>query len=126
LIMPLILVATCLFAVALALVADDVEAVLLAGAAGLAGAALGGLLELRDEVTRGAHVREFIPFYAGQLLIGVTGGLLVFAADESGLVEVAGGAAGVATVAFAVGFSEAAFVRLLARVGGAARITPTG
>ena len=126
LIMPLILIATCLFAVALALVADDVEAVLLAGAAGLAGAALGGLLELRDEVTRGAHVREFIPFYAGQLLIGVTGGLLVFAADESGLVEVAGGAAGVATVAFAVGFSEAAFVRLLARVGGAARITPTG
>ena len=56
-------------------------------------------------------MREFIPFYAGQPPIGVTGGLLVFAADESGLVEVAGGAAGVATVAFAVGFSEAAFVR---------------
>ena len=71
-------------------------------------------------------MREFLPFYAGQLLIGVTGGLLVFAADESGLVEVAGGATGVATVAFAVGFSEAAFIRLLARVGGAARITPTG
>ena len=120
-ILPLILVATCLFGVALALVADDVESVLAAAAAGLAGAALGGLVELRDEVTRGAQVRAFIPFYAGQLLIGVTAGLLVFSADASGLVAITGGAAGVATVAFAVGFSEAAFVRLLARVGGVTR-----
>jgi hypothetical protein len=125
-ILPLILVTTCLFGVALALVADDVESVLLAAAAGLAGAALGGLVELRDKVTRGAQVREFMPFYAGQLLIGVTAGLLVFAADASGLVAITGGAAGVATVAFAVGFSEAAFVRLLARVGEIERITPTG
>ena len=35
-----------------------------------------------------------------------------------GLVAVAGGSAGVAAVAFAVGFSEAAFVGLLARLGG--------
>ncbi len=117
--MPLISATTVLFGVALAIVADDVESVLLAGAAGLAGAALGGLLQLRDEVDRGAQVREFVPFYLGQLLIGVTAGLLVFAADDSTLVEIAGGAAGVATVAFAVGFSEAAFLRLLARVGGA-------
>jgi hypothetical protein len=118
LILPLILAATCLFAAALAVVEDDVETVLLAGAAGLAGAALGGLLQLRDEVTRGAQLREFTPFYLGQLLVGATAGLLVFAADSSGVVEIVGGSAGVATLAFAVGFSEAAFVRLLARVGG--------
>ena len=123
-IMPLISATTLLFGVALAIVAGDVESVLLAGAAGLAGAALGGLLQLRDEVDRGAQVREFVPFYLGQLLIGVTAGLLVFAADDSTLVEVAGGAAGVATVAFAAGFSEAAFLRLLARVGGAPAPAP--
>jgi hypothetical protein len=118
LILPLILVATCVFGAGLAIVENDVETVLLAAAAGLAGSALGGLLQLRDEVTRGAQVREFTPFYAGQLLVGATAGLLVYAADRSGVVELVGGSAGVATLAFAVGFSEAAFVRLLARVGG--------
>lgn len=118
-ILPLILVATCLFAAALAIVEDDVDAVLLAAAAGLVGATLGGLFQLRDEVTRGAQVREFTPFYAGQLLVGATAGLLVYAADSSGVFEIVGGASGVATLAFAVGFSEAAFLRLLARVGGA-------
>jgi hypothetical protein len=118
LILPLILAATCLFAAALAIVENDVETVLLAAAAGLAGAALGGLLQLRDEITRGAQVREFTPFYAGQLLVGASAGLLVYAADSSGIVEIAGGSAGVAALAFAVGFSEAAFLRLLARVGG--------
>jgi hypothetical protein len=118
LILPLIFAAACLFGVALAIVENDVEAVLLAGAAGLAGAALGGLLQLRDEVTRGAQLREFTPFYLGQLLIGATAGLLVYAADRSGVIEIVGDSAGVATLAFAVGFSEAAFVRLLARIGG--------
>jgi hypothetical protein len=118
LILPLIFAAACLFALALAIVENDVDSVLLAGAAGLAGAALGGLLQLRDEVTRGAQLREFTPFYLGQLLVGATAGLLVYAADRSGVVEIVGGPAGVATVAFAVGFSEAAFLRLLARVGG--------
>ena len=118
LILPLILAATCLFAAALAVAENEVESVLLAGAAGLAGAALGGLLRLRDEITRGAQVREFTPFYAGQLLVGASAGLLVYAADSSGIVEIAGGSAGVATFGFAVGFSEAAFLRLLARIGG--------
>jgi hypothetical protein len=119
LILPAIVVAAGLFAATLAIVENDVDGVLLAGAAGLAGSALGGLLQLRDEVTRGAHIREFAPFYVGQLLIGATAGLLAYAADSSGLVEIAGGAAGVATLAFAVGFSEAAFLRLLAHIGGA-------
>ena len=38
--------------------------------------------------------------------------------DDGGLIAVAGGAGGVAAVAFAVGFSEAAFVGLLTRLGG--------
>lgn len=120
LILPVIFLATCLFAVALAIVEDDLGSVLLAGAASLAGAALGGLVQLRDEIVRGAQVREFTPFYIGQLMVGATAGLLVYAADRSGLVEIVGGAAGVATLAFVIGFSEAAFLRLLARLGGGA------
>jgi hypothetical protein len=126
LILPVILAATCLFALALGIVEDDVETVLVAGAAGLAGSALGGLIQLRDEVVRGAQVREFTPFYVGQLLLGATAGLLVFVADRSGIVEIVGGSAGVATAAFAVGFSEAAFLGLLARIGGAQAGSPKG
>src|ERR671912_695342 len=48
----------------------------------------------------------------------VAAGVLTFLIDDGGLVAVAGGAAGVAAVAFAVGFSEAAFVGLLTRLGG--------
>jgi hypothetical protein len=48
----------------------------------------------------------------------VAAGVLTFLIDDGGLVAVAGGAAGVAAVAFAVGFSEAAFVGLLHRLGG--------
>ena len=44
--------------------------------------------------------------------------MLTFLVDDGGLVAVAGGAAGVAAVAFAVGFSEAAFVGLVTRLGG--------
>jgi hypothetical protein len=116
-ILPLILVATLAFAVALAIAQDDWEGVLVAAAAGLCGASLGGLLKLRDEVSRGAEMREFGPFYLGQLLVGAAAGLLGYAADESGIVDVAGGSAGVAALAFALGFSEAAFLGLLARIG---------
>lgn len=116
-VLPVLVVATGLFGLALGIVEHEVGTVLLAGTAGLSGAALGGLLKLRDEVIRGAQLREFTPFYFGQLLLGVTAGLIGFAVDQSGIVDVAGETAGVATFAFALGFSEAAFLRLIARIG---------
>ncbi|HVG65823.1 MAG TPA: hypothetical protein VND02_07105 [Actinomycetota bacterium] len=113
-----LLLAVAAFGVAVAgMVADD-RALWSAAAAGAAGAALGGLIRLRDEVTLGTQVRQFWLFFCGQVLVGVAAGVLTFLIDDGGLVAVAGGSAGVAAVAFAVGFSEAAFVGLLARLGG--------
>jgi hypothetical protein len=113
-----LLLAVAAFAAAVAaLVADD-RALWSAAAAGAAGAALGGLIRLRDEVTLGTQVRQFWLFFCGQVLVGAAAGVLTFLIDDGGLVSVAGGPAGVAAVAFAVGFSEAAFVGLLTRLGG--------
>jgi hypothetical protein len=113
-----LLLAVAAFGVAVAgMVADD-RALWSAAAAGAAGAALGGLIRLRDEVTFGTQVRQFWLFFCGQVLVGVAAGVLTFLIDDGGLVAVAGGSAGVAAVAFAVGFSEAAFVGLLTRLGG--------
>jgi hypothetical protein len=113
-----LLLAVAAFAVAVAgMVADD-RALWSAAAAGAAGAALGGLIRLRDEVTLGTQARQFWLFFVGQVLVGTAAGVLTFLVDEGGLVAVAGGGAGVAAVAFAVGFSEAAFVGLLTRLGG--------
>jgi hypothetical protein len=113
-----LLLAVAAFAAAVSeMVADD-RALWAAGAAGAAGAALGGLIRLRDEVTLGTQARQFWLFFVGQVLVGVAAGVLTFLIDDGGLVAVAGGGAGVAAVAFAVGFSEAAFVGLLTRLGG--------
>ena len=113
-----LLLAVAAFGVAVAgMVADD-RALWSAAAAGAAGAALGGLIRLRDEVTLGSQVRQYWLFFCGQVLVGVAAGVLTFLIDDGGLVAVAGGSAGVAAVAFAVGFSEAAFVGLLTRLGG--------
>jgi hypothetical protein len=113
-----LLLAVAAFAAAVSgMVADD-RALWSAGAAGAAGAALGGLIRLRDEVTGGTQARQFWLFFVGQVLVGVAAGVLTFLIDDGGLVAVAGGGAGVAAVAFAVGFSEAAFVGLLTRLGG--------
>ena len=113
-----LLLAVAAFAAAVTgMVADD-RALWAAVAAGAAGAALGGLLRLRDEVTLGTQARQFWLFFVGQVLVGVAAGVLTFLVDDGGLVAVAGGAAGVAAVAFAVGFSEAAFIGLLTRLGG--------
>ena len=113
-----LLLAVAAFAAAVTgLVADD-RALWSAVAAGAAGAALGGLLRLRDEVTLGTQARQFWLFFVGQVLVGAAAGVLTFLIDDGGLVAVAGGGAGVAAVAFAVGFSEAAFVGLLTRLGG--------
>jgi hypothetical protein len=113
-----LLLAVAAFAAAVTgMVADD-RALWSAVAAGAAGAALGGLLRLRDEVTLGTQARQFWLFFVGQVLVGAAAGVLTFLIDDGGLVAVAGGGAGVAAVAFAVGFSEAAFVGLLTRLGG--------
>jgi hypothetical protein len=113
-----LLLAVAAFGVAVAgMVADD-RALWSAAAAGAAGAALGGLIRLRDEVAFGTQVRQFWLPFCGQVLVGVAAGVLTFLIDDGGLVAVAGGSAGVAAVAFAVGFSEAAFVGLLTRLGG--------
>jgi hypothetical protein len=113
-----LLLAVAAFAATVAgMVADD-RALWSAAAAGGAGAALGGLLRLRDEVTLGSQARQFWLFFVGQVLVGVAAGVLTFLVDDGGLIAVAGGSAGVAAVAFAVGFSEAAFVGLLTRLGG--------
>jgi hypothetical protein len=114
----ILLLAVAAFAVAASgMVADD-RALWSAGAAGAAGAALGGLIRLRDEVTLGTQARQFWLFFVGQVVVGVAAGVLTFLIDDGGLVAVAGGEAGVAAVAFAIGFSEAAFVGLLTRLGG--------
>jgi hypothetical protein len=113
-----LLLAVAAFAAAVAGMAADDQALWSATAAGAAGAALGGLLRLRDEVTLGTQARQFWLFFVGQLLVGAAAGVLTFLIDDGGLVAVAGGPAGVAAVAFAVGFSEAAFVGLLTRLGG--------
>jgi hypothetical protein len=113
-----LLLAVAAFAAAVSGLAADDQALWAAAAAGGAGAALGGLIRLRDEVTLGTQARQFWLFFVGQVLVGVAAGVLVFLIDDGGLVAVAGGPAGVAAVAFAVGFSEAAFVGLLTRLGG--------
>jgi hypothetical protein len=113
-----LLLAVAAFALAAAeLVADD-RALWAAAAAGAAGASLGGLIHLRDEVTLGSQARQFLWFFLGQVLVGVAAGVVTFLVDDGGLIAIAGGSAGVAAVGFAVGFSEAAFVGLLARLGG--------
>ncbi|HSK37986.1 MAG TPA: hypothetical protein VLA80_14740 [Actinomycetota bacterium] len=116
-ILVLLLAVAAFGAVVAGMVADD-RALWSAAAAGAAGAALGGLIRLRDEVTGGTQARQFLLFFVGQVLVGVAAGVLAFLIDDGGLVAVAGGGAGVAAVAFAVGFSEAAFVGLLTRLGG--------
>jgi hypothetical protein len=113
-----LLLAVAAFALAVAGMVGDDQALRAATAAGAAGAALGGLIRLREQVTVGTQVRQFWLFFVGQVLIGAAAGVLTFLIDDGGLVSVAGGSAGVAAVGFAVGFSEAAFVGLLTRLGG--------
>ena len=116
-----LLLAVAAFALAVAGMVTDDQALRAATAAGAAGAALGGLIRLRDEVTLGTQARQFWLFFVGQVLVGAAAGVLTFLIDDGGLISVAGGTAGVAAVAFAVGFSEAAFVGLLTRLGGTLR-----
>jgi hypothetical protein len=122
-VLPIIVIATVLFGVAIGMVNEGENEFLLAAAAGAAGAALGGLLRLRDEVNFGAQIREFVPFFLGEVVVGAAAGLLVFVVVQSGIVQVGGGTNGLAAFAFAVGFSEAAFLGLVARIGETLRDT---
>jgi len=105
-----------IFAVAVARVVAEDRELFAAAAAGAAGAALGGLIRLRDQVNLAAQVRQFRPFFVGQVVIGATAGLVTFLVDRSGIITISGQDTGVAALGFAVGFSEAAFIGLLTRI----------
>lgn len=115
-VLPALVVAALALAVAIGVVMEGEGEFLLAGAAGAAGAAMGGVIRLRDEIRRGTAVREFGPFFLGGLVVGVLAGFVAFLVTESEVLEVAGGAAGTALLGFALGFSEAAFLGLLDRL----------
>ena len=93
----------------------DGELIVLALVAGGTGAALGGLIKLRDEVQWGTQARRFWPAFIAQILIGSIAGMLAFLVWRTGTVVVPGKEAGVAVLALALGFSEAAFISLLTR-----------
>jgi hypothetical protein len=117
-VIPVILVATVLFGVAIGIVEGTEDgAFLLAAAAGATGAALGGLIKLRDEVRFGAQIREFVPFFVGQVIVGAAAGLLAFVTVQSGIVDLGEGSSGTAALGFVLGFSEAAFLGLVGRIG---------
>jgi hypothetical protein len=105
-----------IFAIAVARVVPEDRELFAAAAAGAAGAGLGGLIRLRDQVNLAAQVRQFRPFFVGQVVIGATAGLVTFLVDRSGIITINGQDTGVAALAFAVGFSEAAFIGLLTRI----------
>lgn len=91
-------------------------AVLLPVTAGVTGAALGMLVKLRDELDRGSQMRGFTDLFFAQLLIGASAGLVVSIAAAVGVIKSEFVTpAGVAIASFVVGFSEAAFIRLLRR-----------
>jgi hypothetical protein len=113
---PVVLVASAAFALAIAMVEGDDRVLQMAAAAGALGAALGTLIRVRDDLVPGSQIREFIPFFISQVTVGATSGMLAFLVDQSGIVAIGGDASGLAAVAFALGFTEAAFLRLISRV----------
>jgi hypothetical protein len=115
-VLPVIVVTTILFGLAIGLVDDEADAFLVAAAAGAAGASLGGLFRLRDEVSLGARIREFFLFYVGQVVVGAAAGLLVYVVARAGIVTVGEGTNGIAAFSFAAGFSEAVFLGLVDRM----------
>ena len=113
---PIVLLASGAFGLAIAYVSEPDGWVQVAASAGAIGAALGTLIRVRDHLVPGSHIREFTPFFIAQVAVGATAGLLAYLVDMSGIVTVGGDAQGLAAVAFALGFTEAAFLRLIARV----------
>lgn len=94
---------------------DPKSSLLLPALAGAAGAALGMIRQLRDELARGSQVREFAVFFFAQLMIGATSGLVVLLLDSTAFLNL-GGPQGIAAFSFCAGLFEAAFIRLLGRL----------
>jgi hypothetical protein len=117
LIAPVVLLASVAFALAIADVTTADTALQVAAAAGATGAALGTLIKVRDRIVPGVQYQQFLPFFLAQVTVGATAGMLTFLADEAGMITIGGGVSGLAALSFALGFTEAAFLRLIARVG---------
>jgi hypothetical protein len=114
---PVLLLAGLLFGLAIGFQHHvGVRVVLLATAAGAAGAALSGLLKFRDEVRLGAQVREFLPFYLVQVEVGAVFGLFIDLVFAAGWLRFAPSAAGIGVLAFAAGFSEPFAVGIVAKM----------
>jgi hypothetical protein len=112
---PVVALAGLLFGIAVAFQAA-VGAVLLAAAAGAAGASLSGILRFRDEIKLGAQVREFVPFYFVQFVVGAIFGLLVVLVSATGWLNLDASAAQIGAVSFAAGFSEPFAVGIVAKL----------
>jgi hypothetical protein len=124
-VLPSVMVVAALFGLALA--GTDASAwrtLALPVAASVTGAVLGRLLHLRDEVSRGAQVREFLPLFFAQAVVGLVTGLFVFVAVDQLAIVNAGDPKRVATLAFVAGFSEAAFLGLVTKITGESRKPP--
>jgi len=91
------------------------ELLVLALVSGGTGAALGGLIKLRDQIQWGTQARRFFPVFICQVLIGSIAGTLAFLISQTGAKVLATQDARVAVLALALGFSEAAFLSLLTR-----------
>jgi hypothetical protein len=114
---PVLLLAGLLFGLAIGFQHHvGVRVVLLAAAAGAAGAALSGLLKFRDEVRLGSQVREFLPFYLVQVEVGAVFGLFIDLVFAAGWLRFAPSAAGIGVLAFAAGFSEPFAVGIVAKM----------
>jgi hypothetical protein len=114
---PVLLLAGLLFGLAIGFQHHvGVRVVLLAAAAGAAGAALSGLLKFRDEVRLGAQVREFLPFYLVQVEVGAVFGLFIDLVFAAGWLRFAPSAEGIGVLAFAAGFSEPFALGIVAKM----------
>ena len=118
-VLPGVLIAALIFAAALVryrvIMLDTLGPVL---AAAVTGAVLGQFRKLRDEVRRGSQVREFVPLFFGQVLVGVVTGLFVaLAASQLSILNLADPRT-LPALAFGAGFSEAAFLGLVSKLIG--------
>lgn len=102
----LVLFVTSLLFAAVAAVQIEPGVVGLAAAGGSVGASLSGLLQFRDEVRLGSQVREFLPFYLAQVIVGAVFGLVVVLVIEAHWLNVDVTSAALGAIAFAAGFSE--------------------
>jgi hypothetical protein len=114
---PVLLLAGLLFGFAIGFQHQvGVRALLLAAAAGASGAALSGLLKFRDEVKLGTQVREFLPFYLVQVVVGAVFGLFIDLVFAAGWLKIGPSVAGIGVLAFAAGFSEPFAIGIVAKM----------